>query len=238
MAFVIGWVACSGITTYREQQIGADTTKAKSVAHFLMMGANPESMGGFNGDDVNYTNSFTDPKERTAANIKEWLRRIEEMGPVGTAKLATRKTLTNFSDGTFAWEHEGRFYRHQLGNNSAIKAWYGIGEKGASINSGLSYELLCQMLWLVVLIGCACVPRNGASSTEKIMRLALLMLALFLMILRRVRAISSCLRPTLFCLVLLDGFALRKRSARLCASISELVNVDNKYQIVVATFIR
>ncbi len=147
-----------------------------------MMGANPESMGGFNGDDVNYTNSFTDPKERTAANIKEWLRRIEEMGPVGTAKLATRKTLTNFSDGTFAWEHEGRFYRHQLGNNSAIKAWYGIGEKGASINSGLSYELLCQMLWLVVLIGCACVPRNGVSSTEKIMRLALLMLALFLMI--------------------------------------------------------
>lgn len=181
MAFVIGWVACSSITTYREQQIGADTTKAKSVAHFLMMGANPESMGGFNGDDVNYTNSFTDPKERTAANIKEWLRRIEEMGPVGSAKLATRKTLTNFSDGTFAWEHEGRFYRHQLGNNSAIKAWYGIGEKGASINSGLSYELLCQMLWLVVLIGCACVPRNGVSSTEKIMRLALLMLALFLM---------------------------------------------------------
>ena len=38
------------------------------------------------------------------------------------------------------------------------------------------------MLWLVVLIGCACVPRNGVSSTEKIMRLALLMLALFLMI--------------------------------------------------------
>lgn len=182
MAFVVGWATCSGVTTYREQQIGTNPSKAKSVAHFLMMGANPVSMGGFNGDDVNFTESFDDPNERAEANLKEWARRMNEMGPVGIAKLATRKTLTNYADGTFAWELEGGFYRKQVGNNSAVKSWYGIGEKGASVTSGLSYELFCQMLWLTVLTGCICVPHSGGSSIEKAMRLALLMLTVFLMI--------------------------------------------------------
>ena len=109
MAFVIGWVACSGITTYREQQIGADTTKAKSVAHFLMMGANPESMGGFNGDDVNYTNSFTDPKRANSGKHQGMVASNRGNGSCWHCQVGNTENPYQLSDGTFAWSMRAGF---------------------------------------------------------------------------------------------------------------------------------
>lgn len=180
LAFTVGLCVCSAVTAARCRELGADPAGAMGIPHYLMMGANASTMGGFNGSDVAFSQSFDDPGERSVANLSEWVSRIGEMGPMGVAKLGVRKILTNFADGTFAWECEGRFYRSVPGNSTAVKAWYGIGEGGASTTSGLPYELLCQAVWLFVLAGCAVAPRDGGSATERVARLSLLMLALFL----------------------------------------------------------
>ena len=182
LAFAMGMGVCSAATAAFGRELGTDPSRAKGIPHYLMMGANASAMGGFCGEDVAFTESFDDPAERNAANLSEWASRMREMGPLGVGKLAVRKTLTNFADGTFAWEHEGGFYRSVRGGNEAVKAWYGIGEKGASATSGLPYELLCQATWLLVLVGCTVAPRDGGPFTERAMRLALLMLAVFLMV--------------------------------------------------------
>lgn len=182
LAFAVGFGVTSAAASSLGRSLGTDPSRAVGIPHYLMMGANPSTMGGFNGQDLSYTQSFADPAERNAADLSEWASRIREMGPVGVARLATRKTLTNFADGTFAWEQEGRFYRSVPGRSEAVKAWYGIGNQGSTATSGLPYEPLCQMTWLLVLMGCAVAPRNGGSFMERAMRLALLMLAVFLMV--------------------------------------------------------
>ena len=79
-------------------------------AHFLMMGANDVSDGGFLDEDVAYTLSFPDRGERTRADLARWRERVEAYGPVGLAQHSVRKLLSTYADGAFAWAAEGGFF--------------------------------------------------------------------------------------------------------------------------------
>lgn len=172
------WCGCSAVKAW---SFDADPNRAFSMTHFLMMGANDAAGGGYSVDDVEYSYSFDDPAERSRANIERWLQRVRDMGPEGVASLGLRKALTDFSDGTFAWECEGNFYLEQWGRIGAVQNWYGIGEVGARVGSGLAYEVFCQVCWVATLIGCFMAPWDGGSQLT-VMRLALLMLMIFLLI--------------------------------------------------------
>lgn len=172
------WCGCSAVKAW---SFDADPDRAFSMTHFLMMGANDAAGGGYSLDDVEYSYSFDRPRERSRANIERWVRRVQEMGPAGVASLGLRKALTNFADGTFAWECEGDFYLQQRGRIGVVQDWYGTGEVGARPGSGLEYEVFCQVCWIATLIGCAAAPRCGGGRRAA-MQLALLMLMVFLLV--------------------------------------------------------
>ena len=81
------------------------------AAHYLMMGVNQRSIGGYCDDDVIFSHHFKTPRERSKANLKETNRRLHEMGPKMFGYLVCEKTLINYYDGTFNWGKEGDFFK-------------------------------------------------------------------------------------------------------------------------------
>ena len=47
-----------------------------------------------------------------------------------------------------SWECEGDFYLQQRGRIGVVQDWYGTGEVGARPDSGLEYEVFCQVCWI------------------------------------------------------------------------------------------
>ena len=68
------------------------------LLHWVMMGLRGD--GFYNGEDYEFTRSFADPAERSAAVRAETVRRIRELGPGGLARHMLRKAGYILSDGT------------------------------------------------------------------------------------------------------------------------------------------
>ena len=79
-------------------------------SHFLMMGLNQKTTGGYSQEDVDFSGSFPDVPSRNQANWEMIKQRILDYGPAGLARHLRDKTMVNFGDGTYAWSVEGSFY--------------------------------------------------------------------------------------------------------------------------------
>lgn len=162
------------------KNIGIETDKSLSFpfTHFLMMGFNPETGGIYSQEDYVFTKSQS-KDERQAANLAVWHDRVVEMGPGGLAEFLAAKSLSNYADGTFAWEEEGRFYVAIYGQNEVFKQFYGIGENKLNI-----FAPFFQIVWFMVLIGLAlfCFLSKRASRFECVVMLSILLLSGFLLL--------------------------------------------------------
>ena len=87
------------------------SSKALGVSHYLMLGANYQSIGIYSAQDVDFSRSFPKKKERRQAEMKEMRKRYHDLELSGTLLLWGRKNLLNFSDGTFYWGREGDFFK-------------------------------------------------------------------------------------------------------------------------------
>lgn len=81
-----------------------------SPYHFIMMGLNEKSMGGFSNRDVMFSRSFATAQERNQATLAVIRERLKGFGVSGFANFLSKKAVVNFSDGSFAWSCEGDFY--------------------------------------------------------------------------------------------------------------------------------
>ena len=88
-----------------------DDDRRIGITHFLMMGQNKQSNGVYWGKDVDFSLSFDNPQERSAANLQKTADRLRAMGVGGWLQHLGKKMLVTFNDGTFAWGVEGHFYR-------------------------------------------------------------------------------------------------------------------------------
>lgn len=88
------------------------TSKGLDAPHYLMMGANYQSIGIYSAQDVDFSRSYPKKRERHKAELSEMQRRYNALGVDGTLLLWGRKNLLNFSDGTFYWGREGAFYKY------------------------------------------------------------------------------------------------------------------------------
>ncbi|MCR4829655.1 MAG: hypothetical protein K5864_09400 [Bacteroidales bacterium] len=88
------------------------TSKGLGATHFLMMGANYQSIGIYSVQDVDYSRSFQHKTERKRAELQMTFKRYHDLGVNGTLLLWGRKNLLNFSDGTFYWGREGAFFKY------------------------------------------------------------------------------------------------------------------------------
>lgn len=148
-SIVVVLLVCNGIETSAGFQLNEEDQFG--LSHFAMMGLNHNRNGVYWGEDVKYSASFNTKKERTNANLKEIKTRIGEFGITGLLEHLAKKTLVNFSDGTFAWECEGGFYNEIYEDKDPVispwlRSWF--------YSSGSNYHYLAtcrQFTWLLVL---------------------------------------------------------------------------------------
>lgn len=154
---------------------------AFSATHFLMMGANPVSGGVWSVSDVEFSDAANTPEERSRVNLAEFKNRVMAMDLPQANMFLLKKLLTNFADGTFAWEIEGDFYTQIIGTNEAVLNFYGISSDASLDNN--TFAPLSQVLWLFVLAGCILIVLGRRPlKAETVIAFTLLMLSAFLML--------------------------------------------------------
>lgn len=135
-------------TANQKYGIHIDSSKPFGMSHFLMMGANEQTNGGYWAEDVLFSAEFVDPNQRSEANYDVFVHRIKEMG-TGVVAHLQKKMLTTFNDGSFAWGMESRFFMqfpktHRTSIASFIKSVY--------CGNNRSYlETIQHCTWLFVL---------------------------------------------------------------------------------------
>lgn len=135
----------------QQMDLKLDQEKAFGVSHFVMMGLNSVSNGGYNGEDVLYSGAFATVQEREAANWQRVEERLQGMGADGLAWHLLRKTLMNYGDGTFFWGQEGNFYKSVFEvKNTTVSPFLRNFFYGGSTSS-LYYDTIKQAVWLIVL---------------------------------------------------------------------------------------
>lgn len=133
-------------------------------AHFLMMGLNDQTSGGYCQEDVTFSGSFETNAARDAADLQEAGSRLKTMGLQGLLDLWRRKTERTFCDGTFGWGKSASFYMEftPMRNNplcSILRNFYYYDGAYFSL-----FESISQALWVIVLVVsllCVSVPNQS-----------------------------------------------------------------------------
>lgn len=185
----------SGLTIDNESKMG--------IAHYFMMGVNEETNGGFNGDDVKFSQSIIGYKERRTADLIVAKGRISHMGVPGLLRLWARKTIINYNDGTFGWAGEGDFYHeiYKVGIPALRKlfsAFYETPHRG--------FYWLAQSLWMGVLLLNGLSVKWKHENTMNTVKLAVLGLTLFEMLFEARARYFFCYLP---CYILIAITAVR-----------------------------
>lgn len=182
IACALGVVLAFALTSLvKNSTYDVDENAAFSATHFLMMGANPVSGGVWSVSDVEFSDAANTPEERSKANLAEFKNRVMAMDLPQANMFLLKKLLTNFADGTFAWEIEGDFYIQIIGTNEAVLSFYGISPDASLDNN--TFALLFQVLWLFVLGGCVLIVLGRRPlKAETVIAFTLLMLSAFLML--------------------------------------------------------
>lgn len=105
----VGILAGSLGAVYHSLGIQLDPNRKFGATHFFMMGLNEKRLGVYAKEDVQASRDCETPQARQEMNIAVAKERLSHYGIVGYAKLLSRKMLTNYNDGTFAWGCEGNF---------------------------------------------------------------------------------------------------------------------------------
>lgn len=130
--------------------IQIDKEQTFGYSHFLMMGANQETNGVYSADDVRFSSSFATSDERYKANMDVFKKRVASMKS-GLFTHLTKKMLTTFNDGTFAWGNEGNFFAvvpENINNKMApfLKSIYLLGNRFAY------FATFQHLVWLFILL--------------------------------------------------------------------------------------
>lgn len=132
-----------GIEIDPEMRLGA--------THFLMMGLN-EGVGAYKEEDVVFSASIWPAEERQRANIYESVRRVKEYGVVGLIRHIGDKLRYVYGDGTFAWGHEGGFFKYASELPNANMSVFLRSIYYPSENRYELYKNSMQIIWAAVLV--------------------------------------------------------------------------------------
>lgn len=144
----------SGIINLGAKKSGIEIVNGKKMGawHFVMMGLNSETNGAYTEEDVTFSKQFDTTEQRRLANINQTKERLKQMGLRGYFEHISKKLLTTFNDGTFAWNEEGTFYLEEVKtpDNSLSRFlksfYYKNGERHAL------FQLCSQIIWILTLL--------------------------------------------------------------------------------------
>lgn len=142
-----------------------DPNKEFGITHYLMMGINSETMGGYNGQDTMFSILQPNKVERSQANIRVYKERFQEMGIANYIKFLLKKNLINYCDGSFSWADEGGFWAETYPSKNMfgkiLKSYFTGTQSYETDVQELehaailydSHNIIAQTCWLVILIG-------------------------------------------------------------------------------------
>lgn len=150
LIFVVIFAISSVLFTkaFARTGIEVDDSKGLGPMHMIMMGLNYGRDGAYLWDDVKFSKSIEDPKERERAEIEVIKERMEAYGMSGFLWHLARKAMVDFNDGSFAWGVEGNFYNVVLEEKNG-KMCPRLRDLFYDTGSNYKYLLLVeQILWL------------------------------------------------------------------------------------------
>jgi len=132
-------------------EININKNERFTLFHLIMVGLNKENDGAYWENDFNFSASFKTVKERNIANIDVIKDRLVDFGFVGYLNFLSKKTLVNFSDGSFAWNCEGNFYSEVPERENSLSQFL----QNIYFRSGKYHQIFLtflQFLWFTILI--------------------------------------------------------------------------------------
>lgn len=175
-AFLISQATHSmGFAIDKERQMG--------IPHYLMLGANVNSWGGYSDEDLEFGEELNSKELRNQAELEEFKSRLKNMGITGYAELFTHKAAKNYLDGTFGWKNGESFYVEKYPSRGKtcdlLRSWFYESGELYSYNA-----LIRQFLWIIVLlmVPFAALHRTRLQTIYKVLILSVLGLMLYLQI--------------------------------------------------------
>ena len=167
-AVIFAVLLANGINETARYKMGFRPIEGKKFTplHYMMMGLNYDTGGTYDQWDVNYSAAAESVSERNRNALQQIGHRVSDMGVTGLGAHATRKLLTNFNDGTFAWGREGEFYwniqEKNTGLSTALRNYY--------YESGSAYpvfQVITQAMWILVLCLMVCLMIPGKGNPDR-----------------------------------------------------------------------
>ena len=115
-----------------------------------MTGLNPVTYGAYYEADALLSYATGTVEEREAKNWKVIQDRLKDYGVSGYLNFSMHKILTNFNDGTFAWNGEGGFYVQTFDSTTPLSPFL----KSLYYPEGNLHSIFFQFsqwLWLLIL---------------------------------------------------------------------------------------
>ena len=138
------------LTLEKEYPYEIDRNHSMTIYHYLMMGANKETNGGFNLTDFWNSVNHYGVQEKKEYNISIWKERLKEID----ANFLSNKMIYIYNDGTFAWEGEGEFYNSEFEyENKKIYNFYLEYYKKEGKNYKIFFSIH-QFFWITILLFC------------------------------------------------------------------------------------
>ena len=182
---IIALISTGMNSIYSKEGLEPRSEKNVSPTHYFMMGLNQERNGVFLREDVELSIACKTKKERMKINLEVALDRIKKMGPKGYFKFLSKKMLTNYDDGTFAWGVEGGFYAKvsELPNKNVAPILRNFYYNDGKYH--ILYSTVVQGVWVMVVVGCwvqmiiACINKKIVSEEYMVMSLSIMGLTIF-----------------------------------------------------------
>lgn len=168
----------------RSMNVPLDTEREFRMPHYFMMGQCPEGLGVWCPEDVGFSDSYATVKERDAADWERARLRIREMGVGGVINQFTRKTLTNYYDGTFGWSGEGTFFFEVRENTGSLGEQFfrGLYYTRDYASEGKYYTVwsnFVQMLWITCLLFSIFAAFSERTDEKNVVMLSIIGLSIF-----------------------------------------------------------
>ena len=128
----------------------SDPPQRHTAAHYLMMGMNTETLGGYSLEDTAYSSSFETLAERRKANLAVAWERFASRGVTGNLRFFAAKAYKAFADGTMAQSKS--FLVLEM---PARTGWWAALLEDIYFAQGrynAAFQTAQQGLWLVILL--------------------------------------------------------------------------------------
>lgn len=152
-------------------------TPELTMVHYLAIGQNNKTNGGYNQDDIEESVA-----KGMKMNLNKAKNRILKRGFIKNIQFYSKKILSTYNDGSFAWGMEGSFYLDIPKRNNII---YEFVTK-VMFNNGKYYKYYIQIycnIWLITLFFTILFGFSFKKSKSKsVMELSIMGISIFLLL--------------------------------------------------------